>query len=246
MKRQSINWKKRLEGREAGRLAAQKAQARKKPTARAAVRTEPQKHESKAAARSMAPEALRRMVILAMLVAMEIVLNRFLSINTAGWKIGFAFIPPTVAAILYGPVESAIVYALADFLGAILFPIGTYHPGFTICAAVMGIIAGIFLCKRPFALFRFEREWKKIRFFPNIIVPVLINCLLIGLIVNTLWVAQLYGSRTYGGWFLYRLPEYAVMVPVQLILIPALLKLCKTLKKVIGEKTGKRKKAVKA
>ena len=68
MKRQSINWKKRLEGREAGRLAAQKAQARKKPTARAAVRTEPQKHESKAAARSMAPEALRRMVILAMVL----------------------------------------------------------------------------------------------------------------------------------------------------------------------------------
>lgn len=186
-------------------------------------------------------EALRRMVVLALLVAMEVVLNRFLSINTFGWKIGFAFIPPTVAAILYGPVESAIVYALSDFIGAMLFPIGPYHPGFTVCAAVMGIVAGLFLNKRPFALFGSEREWSRIRFFPNVIVPVLINCLLIGLVVNTLWVSQLYGSKTYEGWFLYRLPEYAIMVPVQLILIPALLKLAELLKKSGVVKSNKNK-----
>ncbi|MBR3487168.1 MAG: folate family ECF transporter S component [Clostridia bacterium] len=174
---------------------------------------------------------IRVMTVLAMLVAMEIVLNRFLSVNTAGWKIGFAFIPPIVAAILFGPIESAIVYALSDFIGAILFPIGTYHPGFTACAFVMGLVAGLFLNKRPLARFGIKKQWKKIRFFPNIIVPVVINCLVLGLLVNTLWVAQLYGSKTYSGWFLYRLPEYAIMVPVQLILIPVLLKLCSMLVK---------------
>ena len=174
---------------------------------------------------------IRVLAALGLLTAMEIVLNRFLSINTAGWKIGFAFIPPVMAAILFGPVESAIVYALSDFIGAMLFPIGAYHPGFTVAAAVMGFVAGFFLNKTPLTVFKSDFTWEKIRFFPNIIAPVLINCLLIGLVVNTIWVAQLYGSKTYAGWFLYRLPEYAVMVPVQLIFIPALLKLSELLKK---------------
>lgn len=169
---------------------------------------------------------------LAMLIAMEVVLNRFLSINTAGLKIGFAFIPPIMAAILFGPVESAIVYAMSDFIGAMLFPIGAYHPGFTACAAVMGIVAGLFLNERPFKIFGGTAGWDKIRFFPNVIVPVLINCLVLGLVVNTIWVSQLYGSRTYGGWFAYRLGEYALMVPVQLILIPVLLKVAEQIKKL--------------
>lgn len=169
---------------------------------------------------------LRKLVVLAMLVAMTVVLERFLSIKTAGWKIGFAFVPPVVAAILYGPIESGIVYALADFIGAILFPFGTYHPGFTIVAFLMGFVFGIFLNKRPFAFLKSGFEWKKIRLFPNIILPVIINSIALGLLVNTIWVSQLYGSKTYGGWFMYRLPEYAILVPVELLLIPVLIKLC--------------------
>ena len=86
---------------------------------------------------------LRWLSSCAMLVALEIVLNRFCSINTAGLKIGFSFIPPMLAAMLYGPATSALVYALSDFLGALLFPIGPYHPGFTVCAAGMGLMLGL-------------------------------------------------------------------------------------------------------
>ena len=60
----------------------------------------------------------------AILVAIEIVLNRFLSINTPGLKIGFSFVPIVIAAILFGPVKAGVIYALADLIGAILFPIG--------------------------------------------------------------------------------------------------------------------------
>ena len=177
--------------------------------------------------------SLRSMIIMAMLIAMTVMLDRVpgLSIKTPGWKIGFSFVPPMIAAMLLGPVEAAIVYGLSDLVGALLFPFGPYHPGFTICAALMGFIMGLFLNKRPLAVFGSDREWKSIRFFPNMIVPVVINCLLIGLVINTYWVSQLYGSKTYGGWFVYRLVEYAILVPVQLILIPVLLKLCGLLKK---------------
>lgn len=182
---------------------------------------------------------LVKICVCAVAIALEIVLNRFVSINTAGWKIGFAFLPPTLVAILYGPGWSALVYALSDFIGAVLFPIGPYHPGFSICAALMGIVAGLLLCSDPLHLgyegerfdMKLQLHYNKIGFFTNILPCVLINCILIGLFINTAWVAMLYGSKTYWGWFVYRLPEYAIMVPVQLLLIPVLLTVKKALVK---------------
>jgi ECF transporter S component (folate family) len=166
--------------------------------------------------------SVRTITYLALLAALEIVLNRFCSINTMGLKIGFSFVPIVVAASLFGPVHAAAVYALADFLGAILFPIGPYHPGFTVCAALMGFVWGIFLhTKEGHAGFL------------RILVPSLINNLVIGLLVNTAWVAMLYGSKTYAGWFLYRLSEYAVLVPLNLVITPVLLRLCRDLRKFV-------------
>ena len=166
--------------------------------------------------------SIRTISYLALLIALEIVLNRFCSINTMGLKIGFSFVPIVVAANLFGPAHAAAVYALADFLGAILFPIGPYHPGFTVCAALMGLTWGLFL--RP--------KNEKIGFL-NILAPSLINNLIIGLFINTVWVAMLYGSKTYGGWFLYRLSEYAILVPLNLVLVPIILRFCRELKKLI-------------
>lgn len=170
----------------------------------------------------------------ALLVALEIVLNRFGSINTMGLKIGLAFIPPTMAAIMFGPATGALVWALSDLLGAILFPSGPYHPGFTACAALMGLVSGLLLCREPVSIrresergrFIFDLSRKKVRIFPNVVVTVLINCLILGLTVNTAWISMLYGKRTYLEWFLFRLGEYAVLVPVQIIIIPILIKLC--------------------
>ncbi len=179
---------------------------------------------------------VRTITYLAFLVALDIVLNRFCSINTAGYKIGFAFVPIVIAAAVFGPVAAAVSYALADFLGAILFPIGPYHPGFTICAALMGIMYGIFLYKPDDPSVKTLVKWDKIRFFPNVVIPAFVNNLVFGLLINTIWVAMLYGSKTYGGWFLYRLPEYAILIPMNLILTPILLKLCNELKKIAFKK----------
>lgn len=168
--------------------------------------------------------SVRMITVSAMLVALEIVLNRFCSINTAGLKIGFSFVPIVVAANLFGPVCAAVVYAMADLVGALLFPIGQYHPGFTICAAAMGFVYGLCLYKKP-------GSDRKISFFPNVVIPAFVNNIVFGLLINTAWVAMLYGSKTYAGWFLYRLSEYAVLIPMNLILTPVLLKLCDQLRK---------------
>ena len=44
---------------------------------------------------------IKRIAYLAILVALEIVLNRFCSINTMGLKIGFSFVPIVIAATLF-------------------------------------------------------------------------------------------------------------------------------------------------
>ena len=175
--------------------------------------------------------------VVALLTALEIVLNRFGSINTMGLKIGFAFVPPTMAAIMFGPATGALVWALSDLLGAILFPSGPYHPGFTACAALMGLVSGLLLCREPVSIrresergrFVFDLSRKKVRIFPNVVAAVAVNCLILGLTLNTVWISMLYGKRTYLEWFLFRLGEYAVLVPVQIVVIPILIKLCDVL-----------------
>lgn len=156
----------------------------------------------------------------ALTIALEIILNRFLSINTFGLKIGYSFVPIALCAMLNGPLVAGVCGALADLLGAILFPIGPYFPGFTAVAFLMGADYGLFLYNKP-----------KPKFFPNILLPTLINCLILGLFVNTIWVTMLYSSRGYWGWFTYRLAQYAVLVPVHLVLLPLLAKLAASLKR---------------
>lgn len=156
----------------------------------------------------------------ALTIALEIVLNRFCSINTMGLKIGLSFVPIVLCAMLNGPVIAGVCYALSDLLGALLFPIGPYFPGFSIVAFAMGAVYGIFLYGK-----------EKPRFFPHIIIPTLINCLVLGLFVNTFWVSLLYSSKGYWGWFIYRLSQYAVLVPIHVILLPLLARLAAGIKR---------------
>ncbi len=87
----------------------------------------------------------KTLTLSALLAALEIVLSRFLSISAWNTKIGFAFVPVALAALLLGPLNAGIVAALADFLGALLFPVGPYFPGFTLTAFLMGLCYGVFL-----------------------------------------------------------------------------------------------------
>ena len=127
---------------------------------------------------------VQRLAVLGVLVAMEIILSRFLSINTWSTKIGFGFIPVAAAAILLGPAGGAVCGGLADFLGAILFPIGPYFPGFTLTAALTGLIFGLL----------FHKEQTPVR----VVLAVLINQFILGLLVNSYFISVLYGADLRG------------------------------------------------
>ena len=143
------------------------------------------------------------MVIIALLTAVQIVLSRFLSIPLWNIKIGFGFLPIMLAGILYGPLAGALVGGLSDFIGAILFPIGPYFPGFTLTAAISGAMFGWVLHKR--------------QSFGRVCRVVLFNQLVLGLLINSFWISVLYGS-SYTGLLLSRLLQYAILVPVEVII----------------------------
>lgn len=166
--------------------------------------------------------SLEKMCKLALLIALQVVLARFISVNTMGVRIGFSFIPVMLAAYMFGPVSAGAVSALADLIGVILFPTGPFHPGFTLMAFCSGVVFGFLLdMERP----------DDFRYWLKTVLAVLIHCLLIGLLINSVWVAQLYGSKTYGGWIIYRLTEYAILIPVQIIFAPLVKKIARMLSK---------------
>lgn len=146
----------------------------------------------------------RTVVYLGVLTALEIVLSRFLSISAWNLKIGFSFVPIAAAAMLFGPLPAAIVAALGDFLGAILFPIGPYFPGFTLTAFLTGLTFGVFLFKKRSVL--------------RVLGAVAIVQFLLGLLLNTFWISVLYGSP-FGPLMATRAVQCAILAPVQFIVI---------------------------
>ena len=117
---------------------------------------------------------------LAVLTAAEIVLSRFLSIPTPQTKLGFAFLPLALAGTLYGLRAGFVVGALSDLLGALLFPIGPYFPGFTLTAGLKGLVFGLLLHRKRGAF--------------RVAAAVILNGVVLSLGVNTLWLHLLYGT----------------------------------------------------
>ena len=154
------------------------------------------------------------LVMLAMLTALEIVLERFCSFQAWNLRVGFSFTALALAGMLFGPAAAGGVGAAGDLIGMLLFPNGTFFPGFTLTAVLKGLVYGFFL----------HRSQKAGR----IIGAVLVVELILSQCLQTLWLSVLYGSP-YGAIFVTRLTQTAVMIPVQLLVLFALSKIIRPL-----------------
>lgn len=155
---------------------------------------------------------------LALLTAMQIVIARFLAIPvTDSIRFSFSFIPVVIAARRFGILGGVLVYGLGDFLGAMIFPTtGAYFPGFTLTAAISGLIYGLYLGKKGGAV--------------RIILSVLTSNILCTILMNSYWVSTLYGSD-FGAVLLSRLPQSAIMSVLQIIFMVLFLeKICNVIK----------------
>ena len=160
---------------------------------------------------------VRTLCQVAMLIALEIVLDRFCSITTPITRIGFAFIPMALCGMLFGPVWAGAAYAIADLLGAALFSYAVF-PGITLVRLVAGVLYGLLL----------HRE--NIRFFPHLVLTALADQIICTLALMTL-VLSLNTGTPYFKLLITRLPQAGILLVLELILFPVLLQLRKALRK---------------
>ena len=182
--------------------------------------------------------ALRQLTVSAMLIAIDVIFTRVLAINTPLMKIGLGFTAVALSAMLYGPLWAMLTAALGDLVGALLYPTGAYFPGFTVTAALTGLICGLFLYRR-------ERAW--LRAF----LAALTNSFFITLILNSLMIAVFFRSSPAelagADWARFveltnfkqlmgaRVPQFIIMTAVQTAVLAAL-QASPTLLRLVREK----------
>lgn len=148
---------------------------------------------------------VKKLVEISLLIALEVILTRFCSIYTGILRIGFGFLPVAIIAMMYGPISAGVAYAIGDILGMMIFPSGSYFPGFTLTAFLTGVIYGVVLYKHP-------KTWGRI------ILATCLVCLEMNLCLDTVWLHILMGK----GFFALlptRIFKAAIMIPIQTILI---------------------------
>ena len=150
----------------------------------------------------------KKIAVSAVLLAADVLLTRVVAINTPVMKIGLGFAAVAVCGALYGPWWTALVAALGDLIGSLLFPTGAYFPGFTITAALTGIIFGVCLHGRKIT-------------FARALLTAALNVLLVSYLANSGMIAYLSGT-TYKSMLITRAVQIAVMLPVQTAVITAI------------------------
>ena len=148
---------------------------------------------------------VKKLVEISLLIALEVILTRFCSIYTGILRIGFGFLPVAIIAMMYGPISAGVAYAIGDILGMMIFPSGSYFPGFTLTAFLTGVIYGVVLYKHP-------KTWGRI------ILATCLVCLGMNLCLDTAWFHILMGQG-YLALLPQRIFKAVVMIPIQTVLI---------------------------
>lgn len=166
--------------------------------------------------RSTTQTQVRMLATCAMLVAIQIVLVRFCSIQTPSLRLSFGFLPLAMAGILYGPGYGCAVAGIADLLGAVVFPTGgAFWPGLTIVTACTGLIYGLLLYQKPGAV------WSRQKRIFRIILAVAIVDIFVNLGLGTLNLV-FYLDKGFLVLLPGRVAKNLIMIPIESACISAM------------------------
>jgi ECF transporter S component (folate family) len=166
--------------------------------------------------------ALVTITYIGAMVALQVILGNLVQIPMLTKQINLGYLPIAVAGYLLGPVGGITVGVLGDFLGTQLFPAGTYYFGFTVTAAIVGLVYGWFLYPE-------NQQWiAKLTKTKTqaLIVRVVIACILaagVNLFLNTLWI-QIFIVPSKAYWAL--LVSRAIYVPIETPIAIVLVSVC--------------------
>ena len=145
------------------------------------------------------------LIILALMIGLNIVLSRFVSIKAMNFKISFTFLTIVLSAYFYGYYGAIMVALWGDVLGALLFPIGPFNPLLTLTSV---------LCAIVYAYFFYKKDLSN----KNILCACLINRFIISLFINTTIIAMMY-NLSFKETFITRLYSSGVMFVVEVLVL---------------------------
>lgn len=123
---------------------------------------------------------LQQLVFLGILVAVNLVLQRF-SFGPATVKVGLGFLGLMLLAYFYGPWWGSLGAIASDLLSSAIFgQEGGFFLGFTVSAALAVLIYSCFLYQKPIRLWR-------------LVVAIWLVTVIVNLLMNTYWLHLLYG-----------------------------------------------------
>ena len=135
------------------------------------------------------------LAMMASLVAMQIILSRFLGIQVSDTlRISFESIPVVLAGMWLGPLCGAVVAVVSDVLGTIIQGYGAPFPPLVLGPLSVGILSGV-SAKYIFrsSLSEAKDTWKVVA---TVVVTGILNSFLFGLIGSTLYSIVMVGNTT--------------------------------------------------
>ena len=135
----------------------------------------------------------RNLVMMAALIAIQIVLARYLAVQVnESLRISFETIPLALAGMWLGPVAGVLVALISDFLGVIIYGYGVYFPPISLGPMVFALVCGLSV-KYVFrsSLAETKDAWKVIA---TVVVAGVVNSFGIGLLTTT-WYQMLFTSK---------------------------------------------------
>ena len=126
-------------------------------------------------------KTLRALLMTAMLIGLNLVLDRFSIQLMPQVRIGVGFLTSVLIGMMFGPVMGLSAGLVTEIVSYLFNPRGAYFPGFTVTAMVAGLIYGMVLYQRKVSLPRAFVAKGLVNFFCNIVL-------------NTIWLSILQGD----------------------------------------------------
>lgn len=149
----------------------------------------------------------------ALLIALNIVITRFLAINFGAVRISFTFLPIAIGSLMFGSITGAILALIADVLGMLISG-GLPWLGFCVSTVLYGLSYGIL----------YEKELTYKRLLPLIIVQAVV----IDAILGAFWF-YVHAGMPFWASLTERSINALIMIPVKTFVI-------KYVWKIIGDK----------
>lgn len=149
----------------------------------------------------------RAMVTCAMLLALEVVINATIYLPIGNFlRISFGYLAVAACGYLFGPTPAMLVAALSDIIVFLIHPTGAFNFGFTLNAALGGLIYGLAFYRPD------DVKW------PRILIAQGLIAVFLHIGLNTLWLSLLLGKG-----YLALLPMRALKNFVQYFIDAAIL-----------------------